>query len=56
METFFWIFLAEFCLCLPDFCPEFCRKWSEMGYLGVGIHPEQVSGRVVDSRADFEDF
>ena len=25
-----------------------------MGYLGVGIHPEQISGPVVDSRADFK--
>ena len=48
--------LTVFCLFLEDFCPEFGRKLSEMAYLGVGIHPEQVSGRVVDSRADFEDF
>ena len=27
-----------------------------MGYLGVEIHPDKVLGRVVDSRADFEDF
>ena len=24
--------------------------------LGLGDHPEQISGRVVDSRADFDDF
>ena len=38
---------------LANFCSESCLKLMEMGSLGLGNHPEQVSGRVVDSRPDF---
>ena len=37
---------------LPDFCPEVGRQWVGMDSSGVQNHPEQVSGRVVDSRTD----
>ena len=33
-----------------------CRTCLELGYLGVRTHPDKVSGRAVDSWADFGDF